>query len=342
MNTIITLGTQAVALLNNSAAIIAQAQAVLTVEIEALQALHARIDETFVRAIAVLESTVGRIIVTGMGKSGHIGRKIAATLSSTGSPAYFLHPAEGRHGDLGQVTATDVVIAISNSGETEEVLGLLPTLKQLGVPIVALTARGDSTLAKIATVVLDITVPQEACGLGLAPTASTTVTLALGDALAVVLQQRKGFAKEDFALFHPAGSLGKRLLLKVSDLMITGDKLPIITPEMPFLQALITISEKQLGMAIVVDPNTQLLLGVLTDGDVRRAFQRFAPETVHQLTVEAVIGGKHPKTIVPTALAAEALTVMEQFKITALVVQATPQTPPVGVVHLHELLKSGL
>ena len=322
--------------------VLQQGKAVITVEIEALQALHNRLNTTFEQAIALLEATRGRIIVTGMGKSGHIGKKIAATLASTGSPAYFLHPAEGRHGDLGQVTPTDVVIAISNSGETEELLGLLPTLKQLGVPMVALTARNDATLAKFATVVLDISVPQEACPLGLAPTASTTVTLALGDALAVVLQQRKGFAKEDFALFHPAGSLGKRLLLKVADLMTSGDKMPLLTPDVPFLQALMTISEKQLGMAIVVAPETNQLLGVLTDGDVRRVFERFAPETLHQQTVGELMGQKLPKTIAPDALASEALVVMEQFKITALVVQASPNTPPIGVVHLHDLLKSGL
>jgi arabinose-5-phosphate isomerase len=235
-----------------------------------------------------------------------------------------------------------VVIAISNSGETEELLGLLPTLKQLGVPMVALTARSDSTLAKFATVVLDISVPQEACPLGLAPTASTTVTLALGDALAVVLQQRKGFAKEDFALFHPAGSLGKRLLLKVADLMTSGEKMPLLTPDVPFLQALITISEKQLGMAMVVSHTTGELLGVLTDGDVRRVFQRFAPETLHQRTVAELMVQRLPKTIVPNALASEALAVMEQFKITSLVVQEVPNAPPIGVVHLHDLLKSGL
>jgi arabinose-5-phosphate isomerase len=323
-------------------AIVQQGKVVIGVEIEALQALHNRLNTTFEEAIALLEATHGRIIVTGMGKSGHIGKKIAATLASTGSPAYFLHPAEGRHGDLGQVTPADVVIAISNSGETEELLGLLPTLKQLGVPVVALTARSDSTLAKFATVILDISVPQEACPLGLAPTASTTVTLALGDALAVVLQQRKGFAKEDFALFHPAGSLGKRLLLKVADLMTSGDKMPLLTPDVPFLQALITISEKQLGMAIVVSPTTGELLGVLTDGDIRRVFERFAPETLHNRTVAELMGQQLPKTIRSEALASDALAVMEQFKITALVVQEAQHTPPVGVVHLHDLLKSGL
>ena len=325
-----------------TATIITQGKAVIAIEIEALQALLARLDASFEQAIALLEATHGRIIVTGMGKSGHIGKKIAATLASTGSPAYFLHPAEGRHGDLGQVTPADVVIALSNSGETEELLGLLPTLKQLGVPMVALTARADSTLARFATVVLDSSVPKEACPLGLAPTASTTVTLALGDALAVVLQQRKGFAKEDFALFHPAGSLGKRLLLKVADLMTSGDKMPLLTPEIPFLQALITISEKQLGMAVVVAPETHQLLGVLTDGDVRRVFQRFTPETLHARTVAELMVQRLPKTIAPEALASEALAVMEQFKITALVVQATPNAPPIGVVHLHDLLKSGL
>ena len=325
-----------------TANILMQGKTVIAIEIEALQALHNRLNDTFEEAIALLEATHGRIIVTGMGKSGHIGKKISATLASTGSPAYFLHPAEGRHGDLGQVTPTDVVIALSNSGETEELLGLLPTLKQLGVPVVALTARSDSTLAKFASVVLDVSVPQEACPLGLAPTASTTVTLALGDALAVVLQQRKGFAKEDFALFHPAGSLGKRLLLKVADLMTSGDKMPLLTPDILFLQALITISEKQLGMAVVVAAETNQLLGVLTDGDVRRVFQRVAPETLHQLTVGELMGQKLPKTIAPEALASEALAVMEQFKITALVVQQTPNAPPVGVVHLHDLLKSGL
>lgn len=322
--------------------ILTSARRVLAVEQAALNRLSERLDERFVQAVQLIENLPGRVVVTGMGKSGHVGRKIAATLSSTGTPAYFLHPAEGRHGDLGAVTPLDGVIAISSSGETEELLGLLPTLKRLGVPIIALTGQANSTLAKQAEVVLDISVEEEACPLGLAPTASTTVTLALGDALAVALLERKGFKPEDFALFHPAGSLGKRLLLHVKDVMHTGEGLPVCHPQTPFLQGLMEMSAKKLGMTLVLDESGQLL-GVVTDGDIRRALQRF--ETTKNLTVAEVMSA-HPKTIGADELAVTALRQMEAAHITTLVVTQTShagQNPkPIGVLHLHDLLQLGL
>jgi arabinose-5-phosphate isomerase len=325
-------------------AILAEAKRVLTVEQQAIAQLANRLDETFVEAIHLLEQTQGRVIVTGMGKSGHIAQKIAATMASTGTPAYFLHPAEGRHGDLGMVTPADVVVALSNSGETEELLGLLPTLQALGVKVIALTAKVQSTLGTHSAVVLNTQVSEEACPLGLAPTASTTLCLALGDALALVLQHRKQFTPAQFALFHPAGNLGKRLLLKVADLMHQGaEQLPFISAETPFLQALISISQKQLGLGLVVNAHHQLL-GVLTDGDIRRGLERFG-QAIHTKTV-ADLMTQHPKTITSETLAVEALRLLESYRITALaVVEAETKTAlpvVVGVLHLHDLLNSGL
>ncbi|MCE2930698.1 MAG: KpsF/GutQ family sugar-phosphate isomerase [Vampirovibrionales bacterium] len=314
---------------------------VLDVESLAVQAMKASIDNGFFASVALIEARQaqgGRVMITGMGKSGHIGRKMAATLSSTGTPAYFMHPAEGRHGDLGMVTSCDVVIAISNSGETEELLGLLPSLHTLETPIIAMTAKAHSTLAKQAVAILNVAVPEEACPLGLAPTASTTATLALGDALAVVLQENKGFASTDFALFHPAGMLGKRLLLKVEDLMHTGDALPYVKSDDLLLQALIEMSQKKMGMTLVQSKAGDLC-GVLTDGDVRRALMKHG-QAIAQVLVDSVMSPS-PQRISKQALAVDALRHMEERKITAIVVEdETAQI--VGVLHLHDLLAQGL
>jgi arabinose-5-phosphate isomerase len=314
---------------------------VLDVESLAVQAMKASIDDGFLASVALIEARQaqgGRVMITGMGKSGHIGRKMAATLSSTGTPAYFMHPAEGRHGDLGMVTSHDVVIAISNSGETEELLGLLPSLHTLEIPIIAMTAKPQSTLAKQAVAILNVAVPEEACPLGLAPTASTTATLALGDALAVVLQENKGFASSDFALFHPAGMLGKRLLLKVADLMHTGDALPYVKSDDLLLNALVEMSQKKMGMTLV-RTNTGDLCGVLTDGDVRRALMKHGGE-IGAVLVESVMSPS-PQRISKQALAVDALRHMEERKITAIVVE-DEQAQIVGVLHLHDLLAQGL
>ena len=314
---------------------------VLDVESLAVQAMKASIDDGFLASVALIEARQaqgGRVMITGMGKSGHIGRKIAATLSSTGTPAYFMHPAEGRHGDLGMVTSHDVVIAISNSGETEELLGLLPSLHTLEIPIIAMTAKAHSTLARQAVAILNVAVPEEACPLGLAPTASTTATLALGDALAVVLQENKGFASSDFALFHPAGMLGKRLLLKVADLMHTGDALPYVKSDDLLLHALVEMSQKKMGMTLV-QTNTGDLCGVLTDGDVRRALMKHG-EGISHVVVETVMSPS-PQRISKHALAVDALRHMEERKITAIVVE-DETADIVGVLHLHDLLAQGL
>lgn len=323
-------------------ALLARARGVIDVEIEALEDLKANLDGQFIKAIELIEqmsATRGRVIITGMGKSGHVGKKIAATLSSTGTPAYFLHPAEGSHGDLGLMTADDVVIAISNSGETPEILNILPLVKRFGLPLIAMTAKPESALAKQSDVVLSIAVKKEACSLNLAPTASTTATLALGDTLAVVLLERKGFTPEDFALFHPAGTLGKRLLLKVKDLMHGySDELPIIDINTPFLDALVEISAKKLGMAIVVDSGK--LQGILTDGDIRRALTQY-PDA-RQIPLATVLT-RSPKHIGVDELAVSALRIMEANKITVLLVRSeTAEQPVAGVIHLHDILKTGI
>ena len=318
-------------------ALLAKARGVVDIEIQALEDLKSQMDDHFVRAIEMIEACSGRVIVTGMGKSGLIGKKIAATLSSTGTPSYFLHPAEGSHGDLGTLMKQDVVIAISNSGESPEILGILPLLKRFGVPLIAMTGKLNSTLAQQSDVTLNIAVRQEACPLGLAPTASTTATLALGDTLAVVLLERRGFSEEDFAMFHPAGSLGKRLLLKVKDVMHSGDALPLVKMDTPFLDALMEVSLKKLGMAIVVDA-TGSMQGILTDGDVRRALTRF--ENPREIAITDVMTSS-PKRIEAEDLAVSALRIMEEHKITVLV-SCSPDGQPVGAVHMHDILKTGI
>mgnify|MGYP001066135738 FL=1 len=318
--------------------LIDRAARVLAVEAEGIQQVRTKLDAHFDRAVAILRATQGKVVVTGMGKSGIIGRKIAATLASTGTPAFFLHPGEGIHGDVGMVHRNDAVIILSNSGETEEVSRLLPVFKRLGLPLIVLTGQPASTLARHADAVLDVGVREEACPLGLAPTASTTAALAMGDALAVVLFEEKGFSAEDFALLHPGGALGRKLL-SVADLMHTGEAIPLVNPETLLADALFTISAKRLGMTAVVD-GAHRLAGIITDGDVRRATARgtdiFATTARQVMTAD-------PKRIAPADLAAAALRRMEAHAITSLLVcdPADPQRL-LGVLHIHDLLKAGV
>jgi len=313
------------------------AKEVLDIEANSILKLKDGINENFEKAIDILYACKGRVIVTGMGKSGLIGKKIAATLSSTGTPSYFLHPAESTHGDSGIITRDDVIIAISNSGETRELLNLLPLIKRFGIPMIAMTGGLNSTLSNTSDVYLDISVEKEACPLNKAPTASTTATLAMGDALAVCLLEKRGFSEEDFLVFHPSGALGKGFLYSVAELMITGDKLPLAKEEDKFSDVIELISNKKLGMAIVTDENG-VMSGVLTDGDIRRALIKH--HDIKDLRVKEVMTAS-PKTILPTELAAKALHLMEKYSITALAI-SDEKGFPVGVVHIHDLLKAGV
>ena len=315
---------------------IQQGKRVLQVEARAIEALINRLDERFERAIDLLYSCKGKVVVSGMGKSGLIGQKIAATLASTGTPAFFVHPAEGLHGDLGMLARGDVVVGISNSGETEEILKLLPYLKRLNIPVITLCGRIHSTLAKHSDVVLDVSVGEEACPMGLTPTASTTATLAMGDALAVALLQKRGIKEEDFAQFHPGGTLGRQLLLRVRDLMHTGEAIPAVREDAMGRDAILEMTRKKLGMTTIVD-SEQRLQGIITDGDLRRLFERGVDPTTCRA---GDLASKNPKTIGPEELAARAVQIMEQYSITALVVCDAHQV--VGVIHLHDLLKSGI
>jgi arabinose-5-phosphate isomerase len=318
-----------------------QAKRVLRIEADAISALIDRIDERFDQAVELILDCKGRVVVTGMGKSGLIGKKIAATLASTGTPALFLHPAEGIHGDLGMVTRGDTVIALSNSGETEEISRMLPSLKRLGIKIIALTGNTDSTLAKNSDVVIDVGVKEEACPLGLAPTASTTATLAMGDALAVALLDKRGFREEDFACFHPGGSLGKRLLLRVGDLMHTGDAIPAVSEATLIKDAIYEISSKKMGVTSVLD-GARKLVGVISDGDLRRWIERTEKTGENLLAKKAKdIMTKNPKVTNREALAAEAVAIMERNSITCLIV-TDRDAKPEGVIHLHDLLKAGV
>jgi len=315
--------------------LIASAHRALAIEKRALGALGARIDASFARACRLCLNCPGRVVVTGMGKSGHIARKVASTLASTGTPAFFLHPAEAGHGDLGMITRTDVVLALSNSGETPEVVELVPHLKRLGVPLIVMTGKPDSTLAQAAEVALDVAVAEEACPLNLAPTASTTAALAMGDALAVAVLEARGFTAQDFARSHPGGSLGRRLLLHVEDLMRTGAALPRVLPGAPLSAGLIEMSAKGLGMTVVVDADERIL-GVFTDGDLRRALE--TQIDVHTTRMSAVMTAG-PKTIGPRELAAEAVHLMELHRITALPV-ADAQGRLVGALNVHDLFRA--
>lgn len=319
--------------------IIEEAKKVIRIEARALNDLAESINGDFEQAVSVILGSKGRVVVTGMGKSGLIGQKIASTMASTGTPAFFLHPAEAIHGDLGMIIKGDVVIAISNSGETEEVVRILPIVERIGARLISMTGNPHSTLAKCGDVFLNVAVSEEACPLGLAPTASTTATLAMGDALAVALLIERGFKAEDFALFHPGGSLGKKLLLKVSDMMHAGDALPLVRTDIPMRQALFEITSKKLGCTGVVDENGALI-GVVTDGDLRRALERgvdFMGRPAGELMT------RNPKRILAGDLAAKALQRMEEYSITSLFVFESDESPlPVGVVHLHDLLKAGI
>lgn len=310
---------------------------VLEIEARAVQDLVSRLDKRFASAVNFLYECQGKVVICGMGKSGLIGQKIAATLASTGTPSFFLHPAEGVHGDLGMLAKQDALIAISNSGETQEVLQLLPFVKRLNVPVVALTGIMTSTLAKNSDVTLDISVSEEACPLGLAPTASTTATLAMGDALAVALLQKRGFKQDDFAQFHPGGTLGRRLLVKVRDLMQQGDHLPLVRQDASGSDTILEMTSKKLGMTTVVT-RKGALYGIVTDGDLRRFIQGggdFSRVTAGDLA------SRRPKTIGPDELATTAVALMERFSITALVVMEGPNRLA-GVIHLHDLLKNGI
>lgn len=322
----------------NDAFIIEQAKKVLTIESDAVKSLIDRIDSSFVRAVDLLNSCQGRVVVTGMGKSGLIGKKIAATLASTGTPSMFLHPAEGSHGDLGMVTKGDVVVALSTSGETSEIIKIIPILKRLGVKIVAMTGNKASVLAQSSDIVLDVSVREEACPLGIAPTASTTSTLAMGDALAVALIHQKGFKKEDFAFFHPGGALGKRLLLTVSDIMHSGESLPRVETGTLMKDAVFEISSKRLGMTTVVD-SEQNLKGVITDGDLRRGFEKWESKFFNLKASDVMT--KNPKTISYEHMAVQALNLMEEYSITGLVV-VDKSDKVKGLVHLHDILKAGI
>lgn len=309
----------------------------IRIESDAVEALSQRLDQEFTKACELILNCSGRIIVTGMGKSGHIGKKIAATLASTGTPAFFVHPGEASHGDLGMITKQDIVLAISYSGSSNEILTLLPLLKRSGIKIISMTGNPASTLAEVAEAHLNIAVDTEACPLDLAPTASTTATLVLGDALAIALLEARGFTEEDFAFSHPGGALGRKLLLRVVDIMHTGDKIPRVSPTASLNQALLVMSEKGFGMTTVVDDKNQLL-GIFTDGDLRRTVDRGI--SLSGVTIGDLMN-RTPKTIGVKALPAEALNMMEDLKITALVV-CDEHACPVGVLHMHDLLRAGV
>lgn len=315
----------------------ASAQRVIDIETHAIQVLRDRLGDAFPRACELILGCRGRVIVSGMGKSGHIGSKIAATLASTGTPSFFVHPAEASHGDLGMITRDDLVVAISNSGKTEELLAILPLLKRKGVPLVSMTGNPQSDLARQADANLDISVDQEACPLGLAPTASTTATLAMGDALAVALLEARGFTADDFALSHPGGALGRRLLLLVENIMHTGDRVPRVALNTMISDALLEISRKGLGMTAVVD-DSGALCGVYTDGDLRRTLDQGVD--VRHTPIDTVMS-RNCKTINPHVLAAEALKLMEDNAINALIVVDEKQCP-IGALGMHDLLRAGV
>ena len=316
--------------------LIKSAKNVFDIEANSILRLKDRLSKSFIDAIDTLYQSKGKVVVTGMGKSGLIGRKIASTLCSTGTPAVFLHPAESTHGDYGIITRDDVVIGISNSGETAELLNLLPLVKRFGVPLIGITGKIESTLAKRSDVVLDISVEREACPLNKAPTASTTVTLALGDALAVCLLKKRGFSYEDFLVFHPSGTLGKGILYKVSDLMLSGDMLPILDENSYFIDAIKLISDKKLGCAFIVNPD-KTLKGVITDGDIRRIILKHG--NIEKLKVKDVMV-LNPKRANADDLAAKALSIMEKYSITSLAVAENDRL--IGVLHIHDLLKAGV
>lgn len=321
---------------------LALARETLDIEADAVRALKGKLGDAFLAAHRLMFDVTakkGRVVVTGMGKSGHVGGKIASTLASTGTPAFFMHPGEASHGDLGMITADDVVIAISNSGESDEIVKILPQLKRRATPIIAMTGRAESTLAKAATVFLDVGVEKEACPLNLAPTASTTATLALGDALAVALLDARGFGEEDYAMHHPGGSLGRRLLMHVSDVMVSGDRVPKVRDDAPLAAAIMEMSKKGLGMTAVVNASGKLA-GVFTDGDLRRTLE--SHDNIRNTGVAEVMN-RSPKSIAPGKLAVEAAEMIERYKISGsglLVVDESGDL--VGAVHVLELMRAGV
>ena len=314
------------------------ARAVIDTEAAMIQVLKQRIDDHFAQACEYMFQCRGRIVVMGMGKSGHIGGKIAATLASTGSPAFFVHPGEASHGDLGMITAQDVVLALSNSGETDEILTILPLIKRLGVPLIALTGNPTSRLATEASVHIDVSVEKEACPLGLAPTSSTTATLVMGDALAISLLESRGFTADDFALSHPGGRLGKRLLLHISDLMHTGDAIPKVSSQASLSEALVEMTQKGLGMTSIVDEQNKVL-GVFTDGDLRRVLDH-GDINVHSLNIQDCMTA-NCFTLKPNKLAAEALLILDEKRINALPI-VDDENQLIGALNMHDLLRAGV
>ncbi|WP_317931154.1 KpsF/GutQ family sugar-phosphate isomerase [Halioxenophilus sp. WMMB6] len=316
---------------------IAAAKRTIQMEVAAINVLESRIDSSFAAACSLLLGCQGRVIVSGMGKSGHIGNKIAATLASTGTPAFFVHPGEASHGDLGMITPKDVVLAISNSGTSAELITLLPVLKRMGTRIISMTGNPESPLAQAAEIHLDIGVETEACPLDLAPTSSTTVTLVMGDALAVALLEARGFTAEDFAFSHPGGALGRKLLLKVEDIMHKDTEVPVVSPSTPLARALVEMTEKGFGITTVVNDDKQLV-GVFTDGDLRRHVD-LGTDLSQAIMTDVMT--RNPKTVSRTMLAVEALNLMESTKITAAIV-ADEQHGLTGIIHLHDLLRAGV
>lgn len=313
------------------------ARDVIDIETSMIARLKSRIDDIFAAACLQLKECNGRIIVMGVGKSGHIAKKIAATLASTGSPAFFIHPSEAKHGDLGMITKDDAVLALSYSGESEEILAVVPAIKRLNIPLIALTGKPASTLARLANIHIDVSVEKEACPLGLAPTSSSTATLVMGDAIAMALLHLRGFTEEDFARSHPGGSLGKRLLLTVESLMHRDTLIPIVQASATLKDALIEMTRKKLGMTAIVDQHKQLL-GIFTDGDIRRTLDE--QHDIHTTPITQVMTA-HPKTIRPSQLAFDALSLMETHHITSLIAVNDKQEP-IGVIHIHDILRAGV
>ncbi len=322
----------------DSAKILRCARDVLDIEAKGILSLSNRLDENFVRAVDILSGCKGKVVVTGLGKSGLIGRKIAATFSSTGTPSLFLHATEGIHGDLGMIMKEDVVLAVSNSGETDELLMLLPIIKRLGPKIIVMTGNPDSRLSRTGDVILNAAIKEEACPMGLSPTASTTAALAMGDALAVVLLEKKGFKQEDFALRHPGGTLGRKLLLRVEELMHSNTALPVVHEDTPMKETLLEITSKRLGVTGVVDGRGELV-GVITDGDLRRGLE--GKGDIFLFKAKELMS-RNPKTITAEELATQAVSIMEQHSITSLFILENGGRKPKGVVHLHDLLKAGI
>ena len=320
---------------------IRKAREVLDIEIAGLVAARDRVGDAFVSAVDVLHDCTGKVIVTGVGKSGLVCHKVAATLASTGTPSFFLHAAEASHGDLGMIMRDDVVLAVSNSGESEEVLKMLPLIKRWGLKLIAMTGNRRSSLALSADVILDVGVPEEACPLGLSPTASTTAALAMGDAIAVVLLERRGFKTEDFLLRHPGGALGRRLLLRTRDLMHRDKEIPLVSEDTPLKDILLEITSKRLGVTGVVDGESALV-GIITDGDLRRCLARSDGKADILERKASDIMTRDPKTIGADSLAAEAVALMEKFSITSLFIKAGDSERPQGIIHLHDLLKAGI